>query len=390
MATGHIRKNELKSGKASYSFIVETEADLETGKRQRIYKTFKTKKEAEKAMQETMAKINNHSFVKDSKITVKAFLLEWLEVYIKPHMSPTTTDSYVTQVEKYIIPALGNKKLQDLKTVDIQKFYNQLKEKSPLSGKPLSAKTIKNIHMNLQAALDKAVEDEIITKNPAKKVELQKAKKYQADVYNMEDILEVFKAAKDTDLELAIHILLLLGLRRGELLALRWVNVDFQNGYVNIVENAVRIGKSGKTLIKAPKSESGVRKIQVPSSLLKMMKKSRAEYWQNRMKHGKDFNDTDLVVCQENGSPYTVGYFSQKVQRFIKRNGLKKVRLHDYRHTCATQMLRLGISPKVAQKQLGHSSFGITMDTYSHVLEEMELEAADIMERAIYSNALSG
>ena len=393
MATSTIRKRSTKKGEA-YQIIIETERDKSEENpnkgRNRIFKTvYCTKKEAEKIMREMLNKIDNQAFIKDNKTTVKEFLEEWLELFIEPHLAPTTVFGYKNQLSKYVYPILGNKRLQELKTTHIQKFYNDMKIKSPLSDKPLGAKTIRNIHMNLLAAFDKAVEQEVIPKNPAKLAQLPKGAKYKAEVYSLDEINQLFELVKDTDLELAIHILILLGLRRGELVGLRWSNVDLQNNTVNIIENAVMI--KNDVIIKDPKSESGKRTIEMPESLTLMMKKAKLEYLQRRSKQKvRNINEKDdYVITQPDGTPYKPSSFSQKIRRFLLDTPLKRIRLHDMRHTNATLMLQLGISAKVAQKRLGHADFSTTMDLYTHVLQDVEKEAAAKMEVGVYSNPKS-
>jgi integrase len=376
MSTGHIRERESNKGKC-YQIIVETEKDVETKERKRIYKTiYGNKKDAEKLLRELLSQIDNQIFIKNNDTTVKEFIAEWLKIYIEPYKSPTTTHYYKVQLERYVYSAIGNKKLQELKTIDIQKLYNNLLIKSTMSNKPLSPKTIRNVHMNIRAALDKAVQQELLLKNPAKNIELPKCSKYRADVYNKDEIKKLFELIKGTDLELTIHILIFLGLRRGELIALRWQNINFEKKTANIIENAVNI--RNEIIIKDPKSESGKREISIPDGLMLMMKKAYTEYC---LRKNRNNSLDDFVITQENGLPYKPTSITNKIKRFLRNNPeLKRIRMHDLRHTSATLMLQAGISPKVAQKRLGHADFSTTMDIYSHVLEEMEQEAADKLD----------
>jgi integrase len=380
MATGHYRPRESNKGEC-YQIIIETEKESDIKDknkgRNRIYKTvYGTKKEAEKVMREMLHQIDNQTFVKNDNITLKEFIEEWLNIYIEPHKSPTTTHYYKVQLQRYIYPTIGNKKLQNLKTIDIQKLYNQLKIKSTASDNPLSGKTIKNVHMNLSAALDKAVEQEIIPKNPAKNVELPKTTKYKADVYNKDEIKKLFELVQGTDLELTMHILIFLGLRRGELIALRWKHIDFEKKTANIVDNIVSVKKD--IFVKDPKSESGKREIKIPDSLLMKMKEAHEEY-QSRKNADNDLED--YVITQGNGQPYRPHSISDKIKRFLTNNPeIKRIRLHDLRHTSATLMLQAGIPAKVAQKRLGHADIGTTLDIYTHVLEDVEQEAADKLD----------
>ena len=375
MATGSIRPRKTDKGE-SYQITIEFEPDSDTGKRNRQYKTvYGTKKDAEKVMREMLSQIDNQVFVKNNDTTLKEFMEEWFNIYIIPFKEATTTHYYRVQIERYIYPTIGNKKLQDLKTIDIQKLYNQLRVKSTVSDKPLAPKSIRNIHMNIRAALDKAVEHELIQKNPAKKVELPKMPKYKADVYNKEEIKKLFEIVKGTDLELIMHILIFLGLRRGELIALRWRHINFEKKTVNIIDNIVNVKR--KIILKEPKSESGKREISIPDSLMLLLEKAYNDYLSRKSINKKM---EDYIIFHDNGLPYTPMSMTTKIKRFLNSSELRRIRMHDLRHTSATLMLRAGISPKVAQQRLGHADFGTTMDIYSHVLEDMEQEAADKLD----------
>ena len=383
MASGHIRKREYKDGSHGWQIVIDFGIDPVTGKRERKYHMTKgTKREAEKLKVKMLSEIHEGTFIGESKKTVEQYLGEWLDAYIRPTKSPTTTKRYVEQIEKYVIPALGKKRLQDLKSIDIQKFYNALAEKSPLSNKPLSPKSIKNIHMNLLGALGQAVKMDLIKKNPAQHVQVPKTKKYQAQVYTSEEVQVLLESVMDTDMEIPIALLVGLGLRRGEVLALRWQDVDFEKGKVYIRRNMVKVGK--EIIFKDPKTVTSSRAIELPSTLLKLLQAERKRYVANKLRLGEQFEDNDLVVCWEDGKYVNPDTLSQKFRRLIERIGLKHIRLHDLRHTNATLMLASGVNIKVAQQRLGHASISTTMDIYSHVTEEIEKEAADKLDKGIF------
>ena len=388
--SGHIRKRETKGGSPSYQIIVELPIDSATGKRNRKYKTVKgTKKQAEKVMREMMDDLENHTYVKDNKISVAEYLKIWFDLYLTD-LSPTTLKGYEYQIENYIINQdIGKIRLQDLTTSDVQRWINSLYDESPLSNKPLSAKTVKNIYHNLCAAIDKAVVLEYVKKNVCKAVSLPKVQKYTAEVYDEEEVQALLNAIKGTDMELPLMIDINLGLRRGELLGLKWKHIDFEKGLISIEDNMVEVKKevsADRVLTKSPKSASGQRVIPISSTLIEYLKKAHSEYLLKKFKMGKDFFDGDYVVCQENGKPYKPNSFTDKFNNFLKKNNLKHIRLHDLRHTNATLMLTQGISPKVAQMRLGHSDYSTTMNIYSHVLKSVETEAAEKIENVIFSS----
>ena len=388
--SGHIRKRQTKSGSPSYQIIIELPFNHEKGKRNRIFKTVKgTKKEAEKVMRKMMDDLENHTYIKDNNMTIKEFMEMWVDLYLI-NLSPTTLKGYKYQIDNYIInQKIGKTRLQDLTTSDVQQWINTLQKVSPLSNEPLSAKTIKNIYHNLCAAIDKAVELEFVKKNVCKAVSLPKVQKYTAEVYDENEIQQLLNAIKGTDMELPLMIDINLGLRRGELLALKWKHIDFEKGCVSIEDNMVEVDRNvsaDRVLTKTPKSISGQRVIPISSALKEYLKKAHTDYLLRKLKMGKDFFDGDYVVCQENGKPYKPNSFTSKFNNFLKNNNLKHIRLHDLRHTNATLMLTQGISPKVAQMRLGHSDYSTTMNIYSHVLKSVETEAAEKIEHVIFNS----
>lgn len=372
--TAHLRKRESKSGITTYQIVAEEEAGFPTGKRKRFYRTVKgSKKEAEKAMRNFINELENRTFTKESKITVKDFIHQWIELYIKDQLSPTTVQHYVVQTENYIIPVFGDMYLQQVKNIDVQKWIFSLQKKSPLTGKPMAPKTIKNIFLNLSAVMKKAVMLELIPKNPCDNVTMPKLERFHPDVYSIEEVEHMLDCAKGTSMYLPLMIEICIGLRRGELLALKWKHIDFENGYLSVEENLVTV--NNERITKAPKTQSGKRSIQIPATLLTLLRDTKTE---------RKANDNDYIICQKDGSPYKSDSFTQKFRRFLEAQGLKHLRFHDLRHINATIMLSLGISPKVAQERLGHSSYQVTMDIYSHVLKKVEKEAADKLDEALF------
>ena len=382
---GSLRKMARKTVKKGYVWqaIIEKGECPVTGKRLRDFKTLPehfTQKQADKAMRELQAEFNNGTYVENNDITVAEYFNDWLATYIVPHKSPTTAHTYDYNVRNYILPKFGNLKLQDLNTIEIQKWFNSLKV-SPLSGRKLSPKTTRNIWLNFSAALKRAVQLGIIKRNPAENIELPKCKQYEAQIYDSAEIRKLIDAAQGTDMEVGIMTLLLMGLRRGELLAIKFEHIDYDNGILSIVENAVQV--KDKIVIKDPKTANGTRKLEIPGVLLELLERERSSYAQRKIEYGARFHDTNLLICQPDGSPYRPDWYSEKFKRFLKANGLKRIRLHDLRHTNATLMLRLGIHAKVMAHRLGHGSIGITLQTYSHVINEMSTEANAKLEAGL-------
>ncbi len=386
--TGHIRKKKIKNGHI-WQVIVELGSD-ESGKRKRIYRNIRgQKQEAQKLLASLLTELSNGTYIEPSKITLKEYFLDWMETYVKMNLSPTTIDSYRINIEKHVIPTLGHIKLQELKPMDLQKFYKMKLENGRTDGKGgLSARSVRYIHRNIHEALEHAVRMQLIPRNVAALVTLPKAKPYKANVYNEKQLLILLEKAMGTDMELAIFLTATLGLRRGELLGLKWSDVDFETGRIRIQNNLVQTQKG--SVCKEPKSKSSSRGLDLPEGLVAILKKHHKIQAQNKLKLGAAYDKRDFICCQNNGYPFSPGYYSKKFKTFLEENGLPHIRLHDLRHSNATLMLMYGIQPKVASSSLGHSSIGITLDLYSHVLPEMQKEVADKIESGIFKKLSNG
>lgn len=371
MAGGHIRKRDK-----SYNVVVELERDPVTGKRkQKSIGSFKTKKEAEKALVETVSKINRNEFIMPKKTLTKDFLTLWLNTYAV-NLSPTTYNGYRLIIENHLIPCLGSKELQKLQPLHIQKYYNEKRE-------TLKGKTLLQHHRVLRKALDYAWKMQLISKNPADMVEAPRAQKYKAAVLEPKDVKKLLNAVHDTRFEVPTNLALALGLRLGEILGLRWSDVDFENGIINIEQNLVRAGT--KLIFKEPKTEESKRSISAPYDLLKLLKEHKKKQIELKIRSGGEYNNKHNLVCtRDSGEPLNTSSFSHAFGDFIKRRDIPHVRFHDLRHTNATLMLLSGTAPKVASSRLGHSTISITMDLYSHVLKDMNKDAADKLNEVIY------
>ena len=387
--SGHVRKRETKNGQLTYQVIIEEPPDATTGKRHRKYFTIHgTKKEAEKFLRDTITDMENQTYVNPTKVTLKEWMNEWYNTYPSGHLSESTLRGYLYQIENYIIPALGKIPIQNLSAIQIQKWVNDISAESPVSHKPMSARTVKNIFLNLSAAMEQAAKLGLIKKNPCRDIILPKRQAYQVEVYNEQEIDKLIQAAKGTDMEVPVMLTLSLGLRRGELIALRWENVDLSKGIIHICENRVD-GLDGKVVTKAPKSQAGIRDLPLSPSLISMLKKHKIEFSKKQLKYAVGYNNDDFVICQHNGNPYKPFSFTKKFRTLLKQNNLRHIRFHDLRHTNASIMLSQGISPKVAQQRLGHSDFSTTMNIYSHVMKSMEIEAAQKLDDVLFHNNAS-
>lgn len=198
-------------------------------------------------------------------------------------------------------------------------------------------------------------------------------------------IQNLLDVASGTDMFLPIFLLVMVGLRRGELLALRWEDIDFKNNILKVRKNMVN-GEKG-CVIKSPKSEAGIRDIYLGDDVMSVLKQARLQYMNDAFSYGVGFQNLGFVIRQEDGSPLRPDSMSQKWRRFLEAHDLPKIRLHDLRHSNATALIRAGVNPRVVQRRLGHSDVNITLNTYTHVLPEMDMEAAAKLDSILLKRA---
>lgn len=378
MATGSIREMKNKSG-VSYQITVEGGYDELTGKRIRAYKTVKgSKREANSVMHRMITEMEEGKLTQRNNKTVAEWMDEWLANYL-PNIEETTRIGYQTKIRCYIKPAIGDIRIKSLRTEHVQKMVNDMKDRG------LSPKNIRDTFNNINAAMKKAVKTRLVPYNPCEAVELPKLKKYRANVYSAETIHTVLDAAKGTDMYLPILLLVMVGLRRGELLALRWQDIDFKNSILKVRRNLVN-GEKGY-IIKEPKSEAGIRDIHLGSDVMQTLKAARLKYMTDAFEYGTGFQNLNFVIYQEDGSPFHPDSMTQKWRRFLESHNLPKIRLHDLRHSNATALIQAGVNPRVVQQRLGHSDVNITLNTYTHVLPEMDVEAAEKLDSIMLKRA---
>lgn len=378
MATGHIRKRMNKNGSVSYQLTAEGDRDPLTDKRERKYKTITgTKKQAEAELRKMISDLEAGNISTPSTIKLSAWLDTWLTTYL-PNIEQTTREGYEEKIKLYIKPALGHIPLKALKNNDVQTWINNLK------GNGKSPKTIRNAYNNLNAALKQAVILRMIPYNPCEGTVLPKLQKYQAQVYNVSMIQQALAVADNLSTYVMILLGASVGLRRGEMAALQWTDVDLVNETLSITQN--RVHTKNNVLQKAPKTQAGNRTITIGHDVANALRDVKAIY-DNAMRNKPGFKNLGYVLFKENGEPFHPDSLTQKWERFIAKRHLPPIRLHDLRHSNATAMIAAGINAKVVQHRLGHANVSITLNTYTHVLPEMDQEAANKLNHSLFSSA---
>lgn len=367
---GSIYKRKDGSWMASISAGI----DPATGKTKR--KTFygKTRKEAAEKMNKTLHEIKTGSYIELATVTLEQWLTDWLNGR-KPHIAESSWNAYDTMIRVHIIPALGKVKLKDLKTRDIQNLLNDKFENGRSDGKGgLSPRSVKYIYQTLNSALRQAVRERLLSYNVTEAAELPKQEAKEMTTLSTEDLTKFLEAAKESPQYTAFLLEFYTGLRRGELLGLRWKDIDFKKGTLTVRQQLVK-GKK----IKDTKTSKSKRTITLYKDALEALKTHKKKQNEIKLMLGPNYQDNDLVFCTQEGKPLDPDNFTKQFQRLLKKAGIPKTRFHDTRHTFATLSLEAGVPLKTVQEILGHSTISITGDIYSHVTPKMHEEAANKM-----------
>lgn len=369
---GHITQR-TKDNK-TWSVVIELKKVK--GKRQQKWYTVKgDKKDAEKFLTEKLRELDTGTFIDSKNINVRQYFNFWYEQHCLNNLSPTTYESYRRNLDNYILEELGHIRLEDLKPMHLQFFYTKC------SKKGLSNKTILYFHRIIHCALNQAMKWQFIIRNVADCVDTPKPEKYKPLVLNNKEITELINVISNTDIYIPVVIAIYTGMRRGEILGLTWNNMDLEQGTLKVVQ-ALYPTENG-LIFSSPKTENSIRKISMPLTLINILKyyKIKQETIKNRL--GNNYHDLNLVCSQTDGNPIHPTTLNHKFRDLLKENNLPLIRFHDLRHTHASLLLKERVEPKVISERLGHSNINITLDIYSHIYEETNMEVADTFDKII-------
>jgi integrase len=347
--------------------------DPTTGKRkQKEVGGFRTKAEAEEAAKKILAEIQQGTYVEPTKVTVEEFLLDFVENTLKNEVAPNTYEQRLAYVKNHISPRIGKTKLSELSPNHIQKLYNGLREK-------YGAGHVQNIGNLLNKALTQAVRWNIISRNPAALVKKPSTtrKNTTMKVWTIDEQRRFLEHSKEGPMLYYVLFLLALtsGMRKGELLGLKWADVDIKQGIISVKRTAVWANKT-LYLKDMPKTESSIRTIQLPEQTVKELKK-----WQLAC----PTNSLNLVFPSPKTNDILYPNSLDKAfNKAVKAAGVNKISFHGLRHTFATTLLANNVNPKIVQEMLGHATIKTTMDTYSHVLPNMQREAAKQLSAVLF------
>ena len=347
------------------------------GKRKYFTKTIDgTKRQAEEYLNKVLYEISTGSFVHPSKDFFSEYISDWLENIAKPRVSSKTFRGYEQSVRLYLIPALGNTKLDKVSPDQIQSMYNEMLNKG------LSSSTIKNTHAVLNNSLKQAVKWGKLYRNPAEHVNLPKSIKKEMKVLTLQEAERFLDAAACSRMKPLFSLLLATCIRPGEALGLKWSDVDFAANKITINRSLSRSG--GNWSLVPPKTQNGRRLIPVPISVMEDLLEHKKK--QSKDAKEKPYNDQGFVFATSTGEPFSDrNIISRYFKPLLKSAGLPDIRLYDLRHTCATLLLSNGENIKVVSERLGHADVALTLNTYTHVLPNMQESATQKIEDVLFN-----
>ena len=351
--------------------------DLETGKP--IYRNVlgKTQAEVKEKLKTAIQETQSLDFSKTGQYTVGRWMDVWYENYAKIKVRPSSHQTYKGYIENHIKPNIGDIPLEKLTTLDLQRLYKTLLangrvDRLESKGQPkgLSPKTVRNIHQILSSALKLAQEQRIILTNPAEGCALPKVEHREMKTLPVEQLQSFLREAKDSGVFELYYLELATGLRRGELLGLKWEDIDLEHGDLRARRQIARI--NGKVVEAPLKTKNAYRTLPLAEDTISILKEQK-----------KKVGNSPWVFPSATGGPISPDSVLHMLHRVLKRAGLPQVRFHDLRHTFATLALQNGVDIKTVSGMLGHFSAGFTLDTYAHVTTSAQKAAANTMGKLL-------
>ena len=342
------------------------------------------KKRAEQMLMEERRKYANAKTGDD--VLFADFMEQWLEI-VKSTVSIPTYSSYVNAVKSIIAPYFRKKKilLRDLQAHDIQMFYQEQLQR-------VKASSVIHYHANIHKALKYAVKNDMIPSNPADKVERPKQDKFYGNFYDRDELNKLFEAVAGTKLELPVLLGAFYGLRRSEIVGLKWSAIDFEQNTITISHTVTSCNLDGKCVIVAKdttKTKSSRRTLPLVPYFHEKLLAVKAQQERNQKLCGRSYNREFLeYICVDDiGDRFKPNYITSQFPKLLERNGFRKIRFHDLRHSCASLLLASGVPMKHIQEWLGHSDFSTTANIYAHLDYSSKLTSASAMESNFHLGA---
>lgn len=397
-----------KRGHNYWELCISEGIDTETGKQLRTYHSFRgTERQALQKHTDLQYARNHGVSVKPSRLTVSAYLEQWLGDYARLNVGERTLQGYRDMVKLHIGPELGKIPLDKLRPAHLQRYYSNRLDHGRKKAKlvtvkgedatiivdvrtGLSHQTVLHHHRLLFEALQTAVKWGLIYTNPAAATTPPKVRRREPHVLTEEQTSALLVAVEGTRLHMPVLLAVASGLRRGELLALRWADCDLKTGRITVVRALSETREHG-VVVKEPKSKTSLRPVTLPAWAVEALKKHRAAQNEHRLEVGPAWQDNDLVLPADDGSLWTPNLLSGAFADFMrKQDALPRVTFHGLRHGHITHLLLRGVPIKTVSARAGHSGVAITGNLYGHILPGADEQAAAMLNDAYHAAASDG
>ncbi|MEV7530320.1 tyrosine-type recombinase/integrase [Streptomyces hydrogenans] len=346
------------------------------GTRARKFAYGKTWAECDTKRRALLDKVDNGVPVPTRSMKLSEWLPYWLDNIVKPRRKKTTAAKYEVHVRLYLVPMLGSKRLESLGVADVRRFLVQLEKKT-------SAATAKESHRVLRTALTAACREELVSRNVATLVEPPTVAARELSPWSLDETLDFLAAARKDPLYAAFVLAIALGFRRGEVVGLRWENVDLDKREIRVRTQRQRV--AGEVYEDDPKGRRRKQTLPLPAICVAPLRWQRLKQAAARERAGEKWTETGYVFTTRTGQPIEPRNLYRSFTRVAKNADLRVVRLHDARHGTATLLTAAGVPPRVVMEILGHSQIAVTMNVYTHVVQDTQREAVSHIDRLLRS-----
>ncbi|MGE5619578.1 MAG: tyrosine-type recombinase/integrase [Sphingomonadaceae bacterium] len=304
-----------------------------------------------------------------------SYLLNWMETVARPRLDPKTAKDYAAIIRLHILPKLGSCPINKLSGPLLAELYTE-------KLKALSPRRVQYIHAVIHTAMEQAVKWRFIPRNPADDVEAPKVTKRDPHILSVHQVRQLLAAVQGDRLEALYVLAVTTAMRQGELLGLHWDEVDLARGMIHVVHSLDRLERQWR--VKDPKTKLSRRSIRLTQWAVRALQDHwQRQQWETELA-GELWQGRNLVFCRENGLPLDNKRVTERhFYRLLRKLNLPPMHFHDLRHTAASLYMLMGVPPKVVQEMLGHSTVVMTLDTYSHLLPEMQEEAVRKMDNLL-------
>ncbi|WP_181557086.1 tyrosine-type recombinase/integrase [Thermaerobacillus caldiproteolyticus] len=367
----------IKEKKKGFYFRIDVGKDPVTGKRkQASFGPFRTKTEAKKELLKIKRQVDEGSYFKESTEDFPVFMERWFNTSYKKTVEITTANSREYIIRNHIMKHFEHKKINEITTFDIDCFYVDKLDDG------YSGAYIRHMHNLLNQAFDQAVRWSLVKMNPVRNAKPPKVKSEEKTTWTVDEVNRFLNLIKNRSIEIPYFLAIFTGMRRGEVLGLKWDDVDFENKKIRIKRSLCFVSGQG-LIFKEPKTQKSKRQISISQHVVNVLKKHKQKQEFQKEKLWRQYEDNNLIVCTDDGKPLDPRNLLRQFYRLIEEANVPRISFHDLRHTHATILMQQGENPKVVSERLGHSRVGITLDLYSHVSDDLQEQAAEKFENTL-------